>query len=117
MAHKNIAEIMIETLAVAGVKRIHGVVGDSLNCMLEAIRVQKTIEWIGMRHEETAAFAAGAQAQFTVELAVCAGALSHDEWKAPFAGFLQSRLHGQCTAAGDRRPTGISRSPGDHFFR
>jgi pyruvate dehydrogenase (quinone) len=73
MAHKNIAEIIIETLAAAGVKRIHGVVGDSLNGMLEAIRVQKTIEWIGMRHEETAAFAAGAQAQLTGELAVCAG--------------------------------------------
>jgi pyruvate dehydrogenase (quinone) len=73
MAHKNIAEIIIETLAAAGVKRIHGVVGDSLNGMLEAIRKQNTIEWIGMRHEETAAFAAGAQAQLTGELAVCAG--------------------------------------------
>jgi pyruvate dehydrogenase (quinone) len=73
MAHKNIAEIIIETLAAAGVKRIHGVVGDSLNGMLEAIRVQNAIEWIGTRHEETAAFAAGAQAQLTGELAVCAG--------------------------------------------
>jgi pyruvate dehydrogenase (quinone) len=73
MAHKSVAEIIVETLVAAGVKRIHGVVGDSLNGMLEKIRTQKDIEWIGMRHEETAAFAAGAQAQLTGELAVCAG--------------------------------------------
>ena len=45
----------------------------SLNGMLEALRIQKSIEWIGVRHEETAAFAAGAQAHLTGELAVCAG--------------------------------------------
>ena len=64
---------MVETLVAAGVKRIYGVVGDSLNGLLEEIRKSKDIEWIGVRHEETAAFAAGAQAHLTGELAVCAG--------------------------------------------
>ena len=65
--------MMIETLVAAGVKRIYGVVGDSLNGLLEEIRKREDIEWIGVRHEETAAFAAGAQAHLTGELAVCAG--------------------------------------------
>jgi pyruvate dehydrogenase (quinone) len=73
MAQKLVAEIMIETLVAAGVKRIYGVVGDSLNGLLEEIRKSKDVEWIGVRHEETAAFAAGAQAHLTGELAVCAG--------------------------------------------
>jgi len=73
MTQKSVADILVETLAAAGVKRIYGVVGDSLNGMLEALRTQKEIEWIGVRHEETAAFAAGAQAHLTGELAVCAG--------------------------------------------
>jgi len=70
---KRVAEIIIETLVAAGVKRIYGVVGDSLNGLLEEIRKRNDIEWIGVRHEETAAFAAGAQAHLTGELAVCAG--------------------------------------------
>ncbi|HEY1464029.1 MAG TPA: ubiquinone-dependent pyruvate dehydrogenase, partial [Terriglobales bacterium] len=53
--------------------RIYGVVGDSLNGLLEEIRKRKDIEWIGTRHEETAAFAAGAEAHVTGELAVCGG--------------------------------------------
>jgi pyruvate dehydrogenase (quinone) len=73
MAQKLVAEMMVETLVAAGVKRIYGVVGDSLNGLLEEIRKSKDIEWIGVRHEETAAFAAGAQAHVTGELAVCAG--------------------------------------------
>ena len=68
-----VAEILIETLIAAGVTRIYGVVGDSLNGILEEIRRSKKIEWIGVRHEETGAFAAGAQAHLTGELAVCAG--------------------------------------------
>jgi len=73
MKQKRVAEIIIETLVAAGVKRIYGVVGDSLNGLLEEIRKRNDIEWIGVRHEETAAFAAGAQAHLTGELAVCAG--------------------------------------------
>jgi len=73
MVQKKVAEILVETLIAAGVTRIYGVVGDSLNGVLEEIRRSKKIEWIGVRHEETAAFAAGAQAHLTGELAVCAG--------------------------------------------
>jgi pyruvate dehydrogenase (quinone) len=73
MTQKTVAEILIETLIAAGVTRICGVVGDSLNGILEEIRRSGEIEWIGVRHEETAAFAAGAQAHLTGELAVCAG--------------------------------------------
>src|ERR1700759_604960 len=69
----NLAELIIKTLIAAGVKRIHGVVGDSLNGLTEAIRKQKNIEWISVRHEEVAAFAAGAEAHLTNSLAVCAG--------------------------------------------
>jgi pyruvate dehydrogenase (quinone) len=69
----NIAELIVRTLAAAGVKRIYGVVGDSLNGLTEALRKQKTIDWVPVRHEEVAAFAAGAEAHLTGSLAVCAG--------------------------------------------
>src|SRR5579859_5008278 len=67
------ADLMAETLHKAGVKRVYGVVGDSLNGFTDALRRQKTIDWIHVRHEEGAAFAAGADAHLTGELAVCAG--------------------------------------------
>jgi pyruvate dehydrogenase (quinone) len=73
MSQKSVAEIIVETLVAAGVKRVYGVVGDSLNGLLEEIGKRKDIEWIHVRHEETGAFAAGAQAHLTGELAVCAG--------------------------------------------
>ncbi len=72
MARK-IADLFIETLAAAGIKRVYGVVGDSLNGLTDAIRRQKNMEWVHVRHEEVAAFAAGAEAHITRELAVCAG--------------------------------------------
>jgi pyruvate dehydrogenase (quinone) len=70
---KKISEIFIETLVNAGVKRVYGVVGDSLNGLTEVIRRTNGIEWLHMRHEEVAAFAAGAEAHLTGEIAVCAG--------------------------------------------
>ena len=70
---RTIADLMAETLNVAGVKRIYGVVGDSLNGFTDSLRRQKKIDWVHMRHEEAAAFAAGAEAHLTGELAVCAG--------------------------------------------
>jgi pyruvate dehydrogenase (quinone) len=68
-----VAESLVKTLVEAGVKRIYGIVGDSLNGIIDEIRRQKSIEWIHVRHEEVAAFAAGADAHVTGELAVCAG--------------------------------------------
>lgn len=70
---KTVARKLVETLEHAGVKKIHGVVGDSLNGITDEIRKSKKIEWIHYRHEEAAAFAAGAEAQLTGKLAVCAG--------------------------------------------
>src|SRR5580698_9010090 len=70
---KRVADIFIETLVNAGVKRIYGVVGDSLNGLTEVIRKGRQIEWMHVRHEEVAAFAAGAEAHLTGEIAVCAG--------------------------------------------
>src|ERR1700681_189216 len=71
--NSNIAELIVKALAAAGVKRIYGVVGDSLNGLTEALRKQKVINWVTVRHEEVAAFAAGAEAHLTGSLAVCAG--------------------------------------------
>ena len=67
------AEFLVEALEKTGVKRVYGVVGDSLNGFTDALRRRKSIEWIHMRHEEAAAFAAGAEAHLTGSLAVCAG--------------------------------------------
>src|ERR1700684_1196194 len=67
------AHYIAATLEEAGVKRIYGVVGDSLNGFTDALRQRGKIEWVHVRHEETAAFAAGAEAQLTGELTVCAG--------------------------------------------
>jgi pyruvate dehydrogenase (quinone) len=69
----NVADLIVETLHQAGVRRIFGVVGDSLNGVTEALRRRKSIDWIHVRHEEVAAFAAAGDAQVTGELAVCAG--------------------------------------------
>ena len=63
----------METLSDAGVQRIWGVTGDSLNGINDSLRRFKRIEWVPVRHEETAAFAAGAEAAVTGKLAVCAG--------------------------------------------
>jgi pyruvate dehydrogenase (quinone) len=70
---KMAAEYMVDALAKAGVKRIFGVVGDSLNGFTDALRRDGSIEWVHMRHEESAAFAAGAEAHLTGQLAVCCG--------------------------------------------
>src|SRR6202048_397330 len=69
----NIAGFIVRTLAAAGVKRIYGVVGDSLNGLTEALRTQEAVEWIGLRHAEVGAFAAGAAGHLTGSLAACAG--------------------------------------------
>jgi pyruvate dehydrogenase (quinone) len=70
---RTVADQIAEILAAVGVKRIYGVVGDSLNGLTDSLRGQGKIEWVHVRHEEVAAFAAGAEAHLTGELAVCAG--------------------------------------------
>lgn len=68
-----IAEQLVTALADLGVRTVWGVVGDALNPITDAIRREERVEWIGVRHEEAAAFAAGAQAQLTGVLGVCMG--------------------------------------------
>jgi pyruvate dehydrogenase (quinone) len=70
---KKVADVVTEILAAAGVRRIYGVVGDSLNGITDSMRSRGDIDWVHVRHEEVAAFAAGAEASLTGELAVCAG--------------------------------------------
>jgi pyruvate dehydrogenase (quinone) len=70
---KRVADLLTEVLADAGVKRIYGVSGDSLNGIADSIRQRGDIQWVHVRHEETAAFAAGADAHVSGTLAVCAG--------------------------------------------
>lgn len=73
MAKQNVAEQFVEILVRAGVERLYGVVGDSLNPVVDAVRRTPGIDWVHVRHEEAAAFAAGAEAQLTGRLAACAG--------------------------------------------
>jgi pyruvate dehydrogenase (quinone) len=70
---RRVADQFADTLAAAGVKRVYGIVGDSLNGLTDAMRRQGKIKWLHVRHEEVAAFAAGAEAHLTGQLAVCAG--------------------------------------------
>ncbi|GAB3834829.1 ubiquinone-dependent pyruvate dehydrogenase [Hymenobacter jeollabukensis] len=70
---KTVSEIIVDTLIAAGVTRVYGVVGDSLNGITDVIRAREGIEWIHVRNEEAGAFAAGAEAHLTGTLAVCAG--------------------------------------------
>jgi pyruvate dehydrogenase (quinone) len=73
MPQQTVAEQYVDLLARAGVRRMYGVVGDSLNPVVDAVRRHDALEWIQVRHEEVAAFAAGAEAQLTGRLAACAG--------------------------------------------
>ncbi|GAA5032697.1 ubiquinone-dependent pyruvate dehydrogenase [Microbacterium fluvii] len=70
---QNVAELFIDTLVTAGVQRVWGLPGDSLNAFTDALRRDGRLRWMHMRHEEAAAFAAGAEAELTGELAVVAG--------------------------------------------
>ena len=69
---KNVSDQLVETLIEAGIQRIYAVTGDSLNHVNAAVHRNGKIKWIHVRHEETAAYAAGAEAQLN-GLACCAG--------------------------------------------
>ena len=73
MAKKRISDVLIEVLANAGIERIYGITGDSLNSVNDSLRRNGKIAFEHVRHEETAAFAAGAEASLTGKLTVCAG--------------------------------------------
>src|ERR1700741_3762149 len=69
---KRVADVIVEVLQSAGVKRCYAVIGDTVNRIANAIH-ESEIEWVHMRHEEAGAFAAGAEAEFTGDLTACAG--------------------------------------------
>jgi pyruvate dehydrogenase (quinone) len=73
MAKRTVADQFVEILLAAGVRRMYGVVGDSLNPVVDAVRRHDGIDWVHVRHEEAGAFAAGAEAQLTGRLVACAG--------------------------------------------
>ena len=68
-----VAEQIVQLMLDAGIERVYGVVGDALNPLTDAIRRSGKLRWIAVRHEEVAAFAAGADAQLTGRPAACAG--------------------------------------------
>src|ERR1700729_3130001 len=70
---KRVADLLVDVLVASDVQQIYGVPGDSLNGITDSIRTRENIQWVGMRNEEAAAFAAGAEAHLTGKLAVCAG--------------------------------------------
>jgi pyruvate dehydrogenase (quinone) len=73
MAKKKVANLFVDVLVEAGVERVYGVAGDSLNGITDTIRTNGRLQWVHMRNEEAGAFAAGAEAHLTGKLAVCAG--------------------------------------------
>jgi pyruvate dehydrogenase (quinone) len=70
---KRVADLLVDVLSGAGVQRVYGVSGNSLNGITDSIRTRSGMDWIHVRHEEAATFAAGAEAHLTGKLAVCAG--------------------------------------------
>jgi pyruvate dehydrogenase (quinone) len=90
-----VADALVETAVRAGVERVYGVIGDSLNPVGDAIRRNGRLRWIHVRHEEVGAFAAGAEAQLTGRIAMCAGSAG--------PGHLHL-LNGLCDAQKTRAP-------------
>lgn len=90
MTHR-VADELVHRPAQAGVQRIYGIVGDSLNPITDAVRRNGKLEWIHVRHEETAAFAAGAGAQLTGKLTACAGSCGRGRASAVQMGAWQLR--------------------------
>ena len=70
---KKVADQLVDTLISAGVKRMYAITGDSLNEVNNAVRTNVKLQWIHVRHEETGAYAAGAEAQLTGNIACCSG--------------------------------------------
>jgi len=81
----NIAELTIECLEMAGVRRIYGVVGDSLNDITETLRKRKSISWVPVRHEEVAAFASQRQTFFVRESYTKPNQIASETQVKPFA--------------------------------
>ena len=99
---------LVEALVHAGVRRIYGVVGDSLNSIVDAVHHNKKIQWIHVRHEEAGAFAACAEAQLTGSLAVCAGSCGPGNLH--LIKWIIRRAQDACSGAGNRGPDPVKRN-------
>src|SRR5262245_38943195 len=92
---KSLGDLLVEVMLEAGVQRMYGVSGDSLNGITDVIRRREHMRWIHVRHEEAAAFAAGAEAHLTGTLAVCAGSC---DWGARTANIIAALWPERCKA-------------------
>src|ERR1700733_5687419 len=104
MTHR-VADQLVSSLLEAGVERIYGVVGDSLNPVTDALRQNGKLKWIHVRHEETAAFAAGAEAQLSGKLAACAGSCGPGNLHLINGLFDAHRSHSPVLAIASHIPT------------
>jgi pyruvate dehydrogenase (quinone) len=106
MSH-TVGELLTATLAELGVTQVFGIVGDALNPFTDAIRRDKTLSWIGVRHEEGAALAATGQAKLTGRLGVCAGTTGPGA-NHLLAGLYEARHdHAPVLAISGDVPTGV----------
>jgi pyruvate dehydrogenase (quinone) len=71
MVRNTVAEVPADVLVDSGVERAYGLPGNSLNGITDSMRTRNDISWVGLSHEDGAAFAAGAEAPLTGGLAVC----------------------------------------------
>ncbi|MYV98421.1 pyruvate dehydrogenase [Streptomyces sp. SID3343] len=106
MAKQSVAEQFVDILAQAGVRRLYGVVGDSLNPIVDAVRRNAAVDWVHVRHEEVAAFAAGAEAQLTGKLAACAGSCGPGNLHLINGLFDAHRSHAPVLALASHIPSG-----------
>jgi len=106
VAKQSVAEQFVDILAQAGVRRLFGVVGDSLNPIVDAVRRNAAIDWVHVRHEEVAAFAAGAEAQLTGKLAACAGSCGPGNLHLINGLFDAHRSHAPVLALASHIPSG-----------
>src|SRR5579875_2992700 len=108
------AEVIIQTLAASGVKRVYGLPGDSLNGITDSLRKTPEIEWVHVRHEEVAAIAAGAEAHLTGDLVVFAGsclsiaAFRVVTWLEMCCAGIESLKLSQCCEGENSRRCGMS---------
>src|SRR6202795_474534 len=105
---QTVADVLVGVLEEIGVKQIFGLIGDSLNPLADAIR-RSNIEWIGVRHEEGAAWAAAGQAKLTGRLAVCAGTTGPGSTHLVAGLYEASRDHAPVLAVSGDMPRQLDR--------
>src|SRR4029077_12342502 len=113
MAHR-VADELVKRMVEAGIERVYGIVGDSLNPVIDAIRRNGKLQWIHVRNEETGAFAAGAEAQLTGKLTACAGSCGPGNLHLINGSFDSHRSRAPVLAIASHIPT---RQIGTGFFQ